>query len=177
MIGLSATVGSPDKVAKFLVGSQRPVEIVRVSVAKMVKLQVIYPKPTEEDVRFSSKIYTHPEVAARLRIIRDYMTKCKSVLLFTNTRSVSEVLASRFKVWDADFPISIHHGSLAKPSRIAAENGLKAWRPKRLNRNKQPRTRHRRGAHRLCYPIHESTASFTAYSACWQSRAHLWELV
>ncbi len=125
MIGLSATVGSPDRVAKFLVGSQRPVEIVRVSVAKMVKLQVIYPKPTAEDVRFSSKIYTHPEVAARLRIIRDYMTKCKSVLLFTNTRSVSEVLASRFKVWDADFPISIHHGSLAKPSRIAAENGLK----------------------------------------------------
>ena len=124
-IGLSATVGSPDRVAKFLVGSQRPVEIVRVSVAKMVKLQVIYPKPTAEDVRFSSKIYTHPEVAARLRIIRDYMTKCKSVLLFTNTRSVSEVLASRFKVWDADFPISIHHGSLAKPSRIAAENGLK----------------------------------------------------
>ena len=53
------------------------------------------------------------------------MTKRKSVLLFTNTRSVSEVLASRFKVWDADFPISIHHGSLTKPSRIAAETGLK----------------------------------------------------
>jgi ATP-dependent helicase Lhr and Lhr-like helicase len=47
MIGLSATVGSPEKVAQFLVGVQRPVEIVRVSVAKMVKLQVIYPKPTE----------------------------------------------------------------------------------------------------------------------------------
>ncbi len=125
MIGLSATVGSPEKVAQFLVGDQRLVEIVRVSVAKMVKLAVIYPKPTEEDVRFASKIYTHPEVAARLRIIRDYMTKRKSVLLFTNTRSVSEVLASRFKVWDVDFPISIHHGSLAKPSRIAAETGLK----------------------------------------------------
>jgi len=125
MIGLSATVGSPEKVAQFLVGDQRLVEIVRVSVAKMVKLAVIYPKPTEEDVQFASKIYTHPEVAARLRIIRDYMTKRKSVLLFTNTRSVSEVLASRFKVWDVDFPISIHHGSLAKPSRIAAETGLK----------------------------------------------------
>ncbi len=125
MIGLSATVGSPDKVAQFLVGDKRPVEIIRVPVAKMVKLQVIYPKPSEEDAQFASKIYTHPEVAARLRIIRDYMSKRKSVLLFTNTRSVSEVLASRFKVWDADFPISIHHGSLAKPSRIAAETGLK----------------------------------------------------
>jgi ATP-dependent Lhr-like helicase len=125
MIGLSATIGSPEKVAQFLVGTKRPVEIIRVPVAKMVKLQVIYPKPTEDDVRFAAKIYTHPEVAARLRIIRDYMTKRKSVLLFTNTRSISEVLASRFKVRDIDFPISIHHGSLAKVSRIAAENGLK----------------------------------------------------
>jgi ATP-dependent Lhr-like helicase len=125
MIGLSATIGSPEKVAQFLVGDKRPVEIIRVPVAKMVRLQVIYPKPSEEDVRFASKIYTHPEVAARLRIIRDYMSKRKSVLLFTNTRSVSEVLASRFKVWDVDFPVSIHHGSLAKPSRIAAETGLK----------------------------------------------------
>ncbi len=125
MIGLSATIGSPEKVAQFLVGNKRPVEIIRVPVAKMVKLQVIYPKPTEDDVRFASKIYTHPEVAARLRIIRDYMDKRKSVLLFTNTRSISEVLASRFKVWDIDFPISIHHGSLAKVSRVAAETALK----------------------------------------------------
>ena len=138
MIGLSATVGSPEKVAQFLVGDKRPVEIIRVPVAKMVKLQVIYPKPTEEDVQFASKIYTHPEVAARLRIIRDYMSKRKSVLLFTNTRSVSEVLASRFKVWDVDFPISIHHGSLAKPSRIAAETGLKTRCSQRLNCHQQP---------------------------------------
>jgi ATP-dependent Lhr-like helicase len=132
MIGLSATVGTPDKVAQFLVGDKRPVEIVRTPVAKMVNLKVIYPQPTEEDARFAGKIYTHPEVAARLRIIRDYMSKHKSVLLFTNTRSVSEVLASRFKVWDIDFPISIHHGSLAKPSRIAAENGLKSGELKGL---------------------------------------------
>ena len=125
MIGLSATIGSPEKVAQFLVGNNRPFEIIRTPVAKDIRLQVIYPKPTEEDVRFAAKIYTHPEVAARLRIIRDYMSKHKSVLLFTNTRSISEVLASRFKVWDIDFPISIHHGSLAKLSRIAAETGFK----------------------------------------------------
>jgi ATP-dependent Lhr-like helicase len=125
MIGLSATIGSPEKVAQFLVGDKRPVEIIRVPVAKMMRLQVIFPQPTDEDVRLAGKLYTHPEVAARLKIIRDYMSKHRSVLLFTNTRSVSEVLASRFKVWDIDFPISIHHGSLAKPSRIAAETGLK----------------------------------------------------
>ena len=125
MIGLSATIGTPHKVAQFLVGNNRSVEIIRVPVAKMVRLEVLFPKPTEEDNRLSAQLYTHPEVAARLRLIRDYMRNHKSVLLFTNTRSISEVLTSRFKVWNIDFPVSIHHGSLAKPSRIAAETGLK----------------------------------------------------
>ncbi|MDR1991943.1 MAG: DEAD/DEAH box helicase [Nitrososphaerota archaeon] len=125
IIGLSATVGNPKKIAKFLVGNQRPVEIIQVPVAKMVKLEVIYPTSTKEDTQLANKLFTHPEVAARLRTIRDYMEKRKSVLLFTNTRSISEVLTSRFKVWDINFPISIHHGSLAKTSRLAAETGLK----------------------------------------------------
>jgi ATP-dependent Lhr-like helicase len=126
LIGLSATIGSPEKVAQFLVGTGRSVKIVRVPVARMMRLRVIFPTPDDEDLRLSTQLFTHPEVAARLRIIRDYIDKHKSVLLFTNTRAVSEVLASRFKVWDIDFPVSIHHGSLAKPSRIAAEKGLKS---------------------------------------------------
>ena len=125
MIGLSATIGTPEKVGQFLVGSSRSVEIVRVPVARIMRLKIVFPKPENEDYRLATKLYTHPEVAARLRIIRDYISKRKSVLLFTNTRSISEVLASRFKVWDMNFPVSIHHGSLAKPSRIAAERGLK----------------------------------------------------
>jgi len=125
MIGLSATIGTPEKVGQFLVGSGRSVEIVRVPVARIMRLKIVFPKPENEDYRLATKLYTHPEVAARLRIIRDYISKRKSVLLFTNTRSISEVLASRFKVWDMNFPVSIHHGSLAKPSRIAAERGLK----------------------------------------------------
>jgi ATP-dependent Lhr-like helicase len=126
MIGLSATIGSPEKVAQFLVGRGRSVEIVRVPVARMMRLKILYPVPDDEDLRLASQLYTHPEVAARLRIIREYISKHKSVLLFTNTRAIAEVLASRFKVWDIDFPVSIHHGSLAKPSRIAAERGLKS---------------------------------------------------
>jgi len=125
LIGLSATIGSPEKVAQFLVGDGRPVEIVKVPVARLMKLKILFPKPTPEDYELASTLFTHPEVAARLRIIRQFIEKQKSVLLFTNTRAISEVLASRFKVWDIDFPVSIHHGSLAKPSRIAAERGLK----------------------------------------------------
>lgn len=125
LIGLSATIGSPEKVAQFLVGNGRDVDIVKVPVARLMQLQIIFPKPSSEDAELASTLYTHPEVAARLRIIREFIEKHKSVLLFTNTRAISEVLASRFKVWDINFPVSIHHGSLAKPSRIAAERGLK----------------------------------------------------
>jgi len=124
-IGLSATIGTPEKVAQFLVGNNRPVEIVRVPVARLMKLQIVFPKPEPEDYGLASALFTHPEVAGRLRIIRQFIEKHNSVLLFTNTRTISEVLASRFKVWDMDFPVSIHHGSLAKPSRVAAERGLK----------------------------------------------------
>jgi ATP-dependent Lhr-like helicase len=132
MVGLSATIGSPDKVAQFLVGNGRSVEIIRVPVARMIRLKVLFPTPDDEDLRLSTQLFTHPEVAARLRLIKDYINKHKSVLLFTNTRAVSEVLASRFKVWDINFPISIHHGSLAKPSRLAAEKGLKSGELKGL---------------------------------------------
>jgi len=125
LIGLSATIGSPEKVAQFLVGNRRNFEIVHVPVARRMHLKIVFPKPDTDDLKLSSQLYTHPEVAARLRIIRDYISKHKSVLLFTNTRAISEVLASRFKVWDINYPVSIHHGSLAKPSRIAAERGLK----------------------------------------------------
>jgi ATP-dependent Lhr-like helicase len=125
LIGLSATIGSPRRVAQFLVGNGREVEIVRVSVARLMKLEILFPQPKPEDYELASTLFTHPEVAARLRIIRKYIESHKSVLLFTNTRSISEVLASRFKVWDMNFPVSIHHGSLAKPSRVAAERGLK----------------------------------------------------
>jgi len=125
LIGLSATIGSPDKVAQFLVGNGRSIEIVRVPVARQMKLKILFPQPKPEDIELASTLFTHPEVAARLRIIRQHIEKQKSVLLFTNTRAISEVLASRFKIWDVNFPVSIHHGSLAKPSRIAAEKGLK----------------------------------------------------
>lgn len=125
LIGLSATIGSPREVAKFLVGNGRSVEIVRVSVARLMRLKILYPEVDSKDPELASMLFTHPEVASRLRVIRKLIEKRKSVLLFTNTRAVSEILTSRFKVWDLDFPVSIHHGSLAKPSRVSAERGLK----------------------------------------------------
>ena len=125
VIGLSATIGTPEKVAKFLVGNGRDVIIIQVPVGREIRLNVICPKPSRKDSALAARLYTHPEVAARLGLMRRMIEDHKSVILFTNTRAIAEILASRMKVWDVDFPISIHHGSLAKPSRITAERGLK----------------------------------------------------
>jgi len=126
LIGLSATIGSPEKVGAFLVGVERPVEVIRVPVARSMELRIVYPEPRAEDYELAERLYTFPEVAARLRVMRELIEGERTTLIFTNTRSISEILASRFRVWDLDFPLSIHHGSLAKPSRIAAESGLKS---------------------------------------------------
>ncbi|MFP3951359.1 MAG: DEAD/DEAH box helicase [Candidatus Bathyarchaeia archaeon] len=125
MIGLSATIGSPERVANFLVGENRPVEIMEVSSLREHQFEIIYPQTVAEDYQLAGDLYTHPEVAARLRVMRDLIEEHESTLLFTNTRSTSEVLTSRFNLWDMGLSLSIHHGSLAKTSRIAAEEGLK----------------------------------------------------
>lgn len=125
MIGLSATIGSPEKVAAFLAGANRLVETVQVSALRETRFEIVFPEPEAEDFETATTLFTHPEVSSRLRAIRRLIEEHQTTLVFTNTRSTSEMLASRFNLWDTDFPVSIHHGSLAKSSRIAAEQGLK----------------------------------------------------
>ncbi|MBN1762259.1 MAG: DEAD/DEAH box helicase [Methanomicrobia archaeon] len=125
IIGLSATIGSPDKVAKFLVGTERECEIINVSVSRSIEVEVFYPKAESEDYKLADELYTYPEVAARLRLMKKLVEAHQSTLIFTNTRSITEILGSRFRVWDLNFLVGVHHGSLSKPSRITVERGIK----------------------------------------------------
>jgi ATP-dependent helicase Lhr and Lhr-like helicase len=128
IVGLSATVGSPEKVAQFLVGAGRQCDVVRVPVEKTLALKVQAPRATGEDRILADAIYSYPEVAARLRTIRELVEKYRSVLIFTNTRTEAEALSSRFRVWDPEFPIGVHHSSLSKATREAVERNLKDGR-------------------------------------------------
>ena len=125
IIGLSATVGSPETIAKFLVGQSSECEVVRVPVEKSLELEVTRPEPTADDKIFAEAIFTFPEVAARLRLIREKVESYRSVLIFTNTRSEAEALANRFRVWDSKLPIGIHHSSLSRATREAVEHSLR----------------------------------------------------
>ncbi|HYC26739.1 MAG TPA: DEAD/DEAH box helicase [Nitrososphaerales archaeon] len=125
VVGLSATVGSPEKVAQFLVGAGRACEVVRVPVEKSLSLKVSAPRATGEDKVLAEAIFSYPDVAARLRTIRELVEKYKAVLVFTNTRTEAEALSSRFRVWDPGFPMGVHHSSLSKATREAVERNLK----------------------------------------------------
>ena len=132
IIGLSATVGTPEAVARFLVGSSGSCETIYVPITKLMEVEIAYPEPSPEDIKLASKLYTYPDVAARLRCIKEIVEASRSCLIFTNTRPMTEVLGSRFKLWDVSMPINVHHGSLALESRLRAERGLKSGSLKAL---------------------------------------------
>ncbi|NUE02783.1 DEAD/DEAH box helicase [Halorubraceae archaeon YAN] len=132
-IGLSATVGSPAEVARFLTGYQgerrpdpdadRGYAIVEVSVGSRVSFTVTQPEIEPRDDRLAGKLATTPEMASHVRAIRDIVTAHESTLIFVNTRQTAEALGSRFK--KLGLPIDVHHGSLAKEARIDVEDRFK----------------------------------------------------
>lgn len=124
IIGLSATIGSPEKIAKFL-SPNKPIEIIKATFPKGMEIKLVHPKPEPKDKKISEKIFASPETAARLRFIMEEIKKSRSVLTFTNTREFAEILASRIKAIDKKFPAGVHHSSLSKEIRIKTEKEFK----------------------------------------------------
>jgi len=126
LVGLSATVGRPEELARYMVGAGRDFSVIEVPVPRETKIDVEFPKPTADDALLAEKIATHAEVAARMRRIKELISDHKAVLLFTNTRATAESLGNKFLVMELDTPVRVHHGSLGKQTRVAAESGLKS---------------------------------------------------
>src|SRR3989338_7641083 len=132
IIGLSATVGSPGKVAQFLQGSSKPLKVVNESSAKRIEIMVESPSKTRVDSELSQEIMMAPDTTARLRRIIEIIKEKQSVLVFTNTRESAEALSSRLKVMDRTLPVETHHSSLSKDVRISAEQAFKDQKIKAL---------------------------------------------
>lgn len=131
-IGLSATVGSPEEIARFLGGVGRDVEIIKTPAFKDIKIQVESPTPQEEDISLSDSLGLEPKQAACLRRARELVEGHSSTLFFVNTRDTAEILATRYHIWDSDFPIGVHHGSLSRVVRVQMEEDFKNERLKAL---------------------------------------------
>src|SRR5208337_456244 len=105
-IGLSATVGNPEDVARFLCGA-RKFSVVQVPVAKHLEIAV----------KFVGDDFQH-----QVRELSKALQRDGSTLVFVNTRVTAEALGhALFERGD----VEVHHGSLSKEVRIDAEERFK----------------------------------------------------
>ncbi len=105
-IGLSATVGNPETIARFLCGT-RSCEIVQVPVAKQLDISVSF---VGDDFKY------------QVQALERALDREGSTLVFVNTRVTAEALGhALFSRGD----VEVHHGSLSKEIRIDAEERFK----------------------------------------------------
>lgn len=124
-VGLSATVGSHQEVANYLGGSGRMVRIIRARVIKEIDIGVQCPEVKDEDKDLAGTLQSDPQLIACMRLAKKLIESHNSTLLFVNTRDTAEALAARFHLWDEEFRVGVHHGSLSKETRVEMEDDFK----------------------------------------------------
>src|ERR1035438_9553733 len=87
-IGLSATIGNPQEIAKYLAGTRRKISIVPAPAEKSYRYNVETPSPVEKDYELARKLETSPEAASRIRRMLELIDSHKSTLLFVNSRTM-----------------------------------------------------------------------------------------
>ncbi len=122
-IGLSATIHPLDEVARFLVGyedgKERDCIVADVTFEKRMDIKVI--SPIEDFFSASAE-----EISEKLyRTIAEMIKKCRTALIFTNTRSATERVVYHLKKLLPDYPIKAHHSSLSREVRLEVEEDLK----------------------------------------------------
>ena len=122
-IGLSATVDDPDEIGRLLTGD-RSYTVAEVDLGTELDIDVRCPEQTNEDEQIASELVTEPEIASHVRVIDEIIDEHEATLVFVNTRQTAEALGSRLKEYGTD--VGVHHGSLAKESRIEIESQFKS---------------------------------------------------
>ncbi len=122
-IGLSATVRDPDEIAALLTG-HREYSVAEVPVGAALDVDVRCPDVTAADEQLARELVTDTEVASHVRAIDEVIAANEATLVFVNTRQTAEALGSRLKEYGTD--VGIHHGSLARDSRVDVESRFKS---------------------------------------------------
>ncbi|MCU0072141.1 DEAD/DEAH box helicase [Pseudomonas koreensis] len=118
-IGLSATQKPIDAVARFLVGHERPCEIIDIGHARPRDLGIEVPSvPLSAVMANDVWELVYDRLAA---LAREHRT----TLIFVNTRRLAERLSRHLSERLGKHAVAAHHGSLAKEFRLDAEQRLK----------------------------------------------------
>ncbi len=128
-VGISATIGSPKLVSRYL-SYKEPIEVLKVSTAKLIELNVERPKPKKVDREIAERVISNLDASTRLRRIAELVKSHNSTLIFVNTRQMAEILAARFRILGEN--VGIHHGSLSQEARISTEDDFKRGELKAL---------------------------------------------
>ncbi len=118
-IGLSATQQPIERVARFLVGHERPCAIVDIGHARPRDLAIeVPPVPLGAVMANDVWMLVYDRLAELSRTHR-------TTLIFVNTRRLAERLARHLSDRLGRDAVAAHHGSLAKEQRLDAEQRLK----------------------------------------------------
>ncbi|MGI0100693.1 MAG: DEAD/DEAH box helicase [Candidatus Micrarchaeaceae archaeon] len=127
-IGISATVGNPEVVKRFLC-NYRSCKVVMSNLVKDMRLSVDAPTSPKYSLdALEEKFELDRPSLARLESIAELASSSKSSIIFANTRQVVESLGSRLLYLNSIRPfggIGVHHGSLDKMDRISLEDKFK----------------------------------------------------
>ena len=113
-VGLSATIGAPDKAKKFLFGVGRKGAVVIDNIAR----EYVF-----ENAFVEGELTNVAQVA--LENVLEQIKDNRSTIIFTNTRQMAEYFAALIKAKNPEILIEVHHGSLSKESREQAEKELR----------------------------------------------------
>ena len=120
-IGISATMEPLDKVAKFLVQSDKAggeVSIASVSGARELDLDIILPTERFNDTPVKELIDRNVDR------IRELVESHTTTLVFANTRKMTEIIVQKLRVLGVE-GVEGHHGSMDKAIRLDVEQRLK----------------------------------------------------
>ena len=126
-VGLSATVGNPAEVARFLSPRPRTIEVRVAATRRVLDLTARSPTllrpPLPEDLVRDLK--ADPTLLAGLRQVEEEVRAHRTTLVFVNTRPTAEGLAARMNRLAPDLPVAVHHGSLSREVREEAERAFR----------------------------------------------------
>ncbi|MBS7649864.1 DEAD/DEAH box helicase [Candidatus Bathyarchaeota archaeon] len=121
-IGLSATIGEPEKVADFLSGSGNKAVIVRSTELKDLDVKIEYVNPSKKDCEEAERLGIPASAVSRIKRICELISSSRSTLIFTNTREHAEALGSQVYALGYGNLVKIHHGSLSREIREEVES-------------------------------------------------------